>query len=43
MRTSAGKLTLENRRGVDDDVFIQAMTEALATIRARLEDRSEAA
>jgi ParB family chromosome partitioning protein len=43
IRTSAGKLTLENRRGVDDATFRAAILEALAQIDARDESRGEAA
>jgi ParB family chromosome partitioning protein len=43
IRTAAGKLTLENRRGVDDETFRAALVEALDLIDARGEGRGEAA
>lgn len=43
IRTAAGKLTLENRRGVDDETFLAALAEAAAQIQARREGRGEAA
>lgn len=43
IRTSAGKVTVENRRGVDDAVMLVALDEAVSAIRSRLSDRSEAA
>jgi hypothetical protein len=39
IRTAAGKVTVENRRGVDDATLLAALREALATIK----DRAEAA
>lgn len=35
IRTAAGKLTLENRRGVDDATFLAALLEAVDAIKAR--------
>jgi ParB family chromosome partitioning protein len=43
IRTAAGKLTLESRRGVDDETLAAALSEALASVRARLGDRADAA
>ena len=43
-RTGNGKLTLENRRGVDDAVALAALREATAQVEARLKaDEQEAA
>lgn len=43
IRTAAGKVTVENRRGVDDETLEAALVEALGTIRARGAGHSEAA
>lgn len=43
IRTSAGKLTLENRRGVDDATLEVALAEALEIVRARRSEQAEAA
>jgi ParB family chromosome partitioning protein len=43
VRTSAGKVTVENRKGVDDEVMLAAMLEGVEMIRARRAGRTEAA
>ncbi len=43
IRTAAGKLTLENRKGVDESVFLAAMREGMAMMQDRVEGRVEAA
>jgi ParB family chromosome partitioning protein len=43
LRTSAGcKVTVENRRGVDDEMIVAALEEILSRIRGELEGRREA-
>jgi ParB family chromosome partitioning protein len=43
IRTAAGKLTLENRKGVDDEAFLAAMLEGVEMLKARRSGRTEAA
>jgi ParB family chromosome partitioning protein len=43
IRTAAGRLTLENRKGVDDAAMLAAVLEAAEILRSRLERREEAA
>jgi ParB family chromosome partitioning protein len=43
LRTSAGKVTVENRKGVDDEVMLAAVLEAAEMLRARRAGRTEAA
>jgi ParB family transcriptional regulator, chromosome partitioning protein len=43
VRTSAGRVTVENRKGVDDEVMLAAMLEGVEMIRARRSGRTEAA
>jgi ParB family chromosome partitioning protein len=42
-RTPFGKLTLENRRGVDDEMFRAALADALAQLDGRAHSRDQAA
>jgi ParB family transcriptional regulator, chromosome partitioning protein len=43
IRTAAGRLTLENRKGVDESTMLAAVLEAAEILRGRLEGRVDAA
>ena len=43
IRTSSGKVTIENHRGVDNAVILAALDEAMATLRTKIVEQPDAA